>query len=258
MTGSGYLWLATPSGLYKRDPVGLQTLIIEAPIFDIHYYSGSLWVTTNASVYQLDPNTDDEPVSYPLTTLTPPITAIYGAAGSIWVGAQDGIASAVIDPTSGALQAWQEYSAEAEPFYLKEKRLALDMKTKRFGLLFEVLKEAWPVMEQMDSTQPFMNSKNLPSNLITDLSVSDSRIIVTTETGTRLFKPILNGNEADIVSLFADFGIPAEAGTASILSVADTGDRLWMYTKPTQERIYGGLMTLEGDDPNQVLRTEGI
>ncbi len=259
MTESGEAWLATPNGLYKRTPSGVQTLIMEAPIFDIHYYSGYLWVTTNASVYQLDINSDAEPVSFPLPSLTPPFTAVFGAADTIWVGAQDGIASASLDADTNTLNAWQEFIADNEPYLPSGETIRFGYENETFWIAVRGPQGgvARYGVNGFFTTVYSGQNGTLPSSLITDLSVNEQRVIVTTETGVRMFKPVITDPANDIVSLFPGTGIPVEAGTIALLSVVDTGDRLWMYTKPTNDRVYGGLMTLDIDDPNQNFHTEG-
>lgn len=255
LSDSGTLWFATPNGLYKRSSSGEQNLVIEEPIYALSANNDTLWVSTDRSVYRVNLNSEDPPVSYPLTTITAPFTAIYATSSTLWVGGANGVAKATIDELTGTPGEWSEFLAndvvglpagEVVSFGYQGTTTWIAVSGPEGG-----------VARYDDGFNELVYEQNvLPSTQITDLYVSDQRVVVTTTIGVSIFKPVIQ-NVDDIVTLYARQGIPAEAGTGHVLSAIDNGQRLWMYTKPTMNTPYGGLVSIEIDDPAQPLRSVG-
>ena len=250
------LWIATPNALYKRTSAGVQTLEIEAPIFSLYAYVGALWVTTNASVYRIDLSVESEPVSYPLQELTPPITSIYGAEGYLWVGAQDGVARTSIDPDTGLPGAWTEFVAVNEPYLPSGETVGFGYEGETMWIAIRGPQGGIARYDNNGFNEVVYSQAQaiIPSNQITDISVSDQRVIVSTEVGVAIFKPVIT-NADDLITLYVREGIAPEAGTGHVLAVAELGERLWMFTKPTMNTPYGAFSTLDINDGVNPLRT---
>ena len=253
----GDLWIATSTGLYKRDSAGVQTLVIEEPIYDIYSDGTNLWVATQTGLSRVLFEGGEVADSYAPPTLTPPFTAVHKINNRLWVGAQDGIAYSELDPASTP-QVWSEFLSAQEAYLRPGEVIGFGYDGQTTWIA--VRGADGGISRYNDSGfNPVVYSQTnalIPSNLITGFNVNATRVVVTTESGVSILKPNIQ-NVNDIETLYVGQGIPNAAGTSKVLSVADTGDRLWLFTETTGSNPYGGLVSMEVDGPQAPLHTPG-
>ena len=249
------LLVGTDSGLYQRTKDGSQTLLYERPVYGLTSLSQWAWVATTTDLLRV-PLAGGEAIVEIQPALTPPFTAIFASDGYLWVGAQDGVARGVISLETGTVSGWQTYLSVDEIGLPSGEVVA-------FG---EETNTTWVAVRGADggiarfTDGAFQdvplgtNNGLLPSNFITDMEVNLNRVVVSTEGGLSIFKPVFT-NQNDFLTLYNGSGLPIEAGTSHLLSVLDTGRTLWGATAPTPIHPYGGLISLDVSDPDSPLRT---
>ena len=257
MNTSRATWIATYGGLYQRDPDGIQSLILEKPIYDLYSDGQYLWAATQSGLARVSFEEGGAATEFELPALTPPFTAVSYHNGQVWVGGQNGVAYSPLDD-EGNPTTWVEFiNTEEANLPLGEiVGIGSDGATTWIAVRGP---EGGIARYNENGFNPVIYSQNnalIPSNLITDLSVSSTRVVITTESGVSIMKPVI-ANVNDLETLYVGQGIPNAAQTSSVLSVADTGDVLWLFTAPSQNNPYGGLISMRVDGPQAPLRTIG-
>lgn len=257
MNLSGALWIATNGGLYLRTADGVQTLVLEKPIYDMYTNGAYLWVATQTGLAKVSFEEGGEVSEYTLPNITPPLTAVHYHNSQIWVGGQNGAAYASIDEV-GSPTEWSELIEGVEPNLPAGEIIGIGYDGVITWVAIRGPNGGIARFEE-NGFNPVIYSQNnalIPSNLITGFSVTTERIVITTESGISIMKPVI-ANVNDLEVLYVGQGIPNAAETSSVLSVADTGDRLWFFTAPSGNNLYGGLISMRVDGPQAPLHTIG-
>ena len=250
----GDLLVGTTTGLYIRSGDGAQVLLHEAPIYDVNTNDQYGWAAAQDNVVRVS-LADSSVQFYPETGLTPPYTAIYASQTEVWVAGQDGISRGVINQDTGGIDVWNPYLSAQVPTLPVGEVVALGQESDTTWIAVRGGGVARFANGAFNDTIYSSGNGFLPSDLITDMSVTAQRITVTTEAGVAIFKPILQ-NQNDLAVLYNGAGLPNQSGSHA-LSAVDTGKRLWLMMAPTQLQPYGSLVSIEVDDPNSPLRTLG-
>lgn len=239
--------LSSSAGILTMNAQGVIENLYEGNFYDMQKSANDVWAVSDTDLVRI--NAEGVATSYTIPDFSPPYSALLIFNDQLWVGNESGVAYSTL--TEGSPNQWSLLFAENEEYlysgiikkmsyYNGSVWIAVSAREGESdtegGVSQYILANG-----AFDNLVYRQNNGIIPSNYITDLSITATRTIIATEAGTLIFAGNLTSREV----LRLNSGLPIEVGDSYITSILDLGDVIWFTLSSGSSLVYGGLITFE-------------